>query len=134
MVDADARSAGAAKEINGLISTSTAQVDQGVALVNQTGTSLERILAQVNEINAVVSEIADGARQQSAELEHVNGAIGQMDQTTRKNAAMVEESTTASHSLAEETERLSHLVGRFHISEGATDTSRVEPRRLAMAG
>jgi methyl-accepting chemotaxis protein len=121
------RSAAAAKEINGLISASTTQVDQGVALVNQTGTSLERILVQVNEINAVVAEIADGARQQSTELEDVNAAISQMDQTTRKNAAMVEESTTASHSLAHEIEQLSHLVGRFQVGEGASDVKRYEP-------
>ena len=87
------RSAAAAKEINGLISASTAQVGQGVALVNETGKSLERIVAQVNEINAVVSDIAQGAKQQATELEQVNTAIDQMDQTTRQNAAMVEEST-----------------------------------------
>jgi methyl-accepting chemotaxis protein len=114
------RSAAAAKEINGLISASSTQVNHGVALVNQTGTSLERILVQVHEINAVVSEIADGARQQSTELEDINATMGRMDQTTRQNAAMVEESTTASHSLASEIEQLSHLIGRFQVGEAAT--------------
>ena len=47
------RSAEAAKEIKGLISASTAQVDQGVALVAQTGEALQRIVAQVVEINGV---------------------------------------------------------------------------------
>jgi methyl-accepting chemotaxis protein len=45
------RSAEAAKEIKGLISASTAQVDQGVRLVTQTGEALGRIVAQVVEIN-----------------------------------------------------------------------------------
>ena len=54
------RSADAAKEIKGLISTSTAQVAEGVDLVAETGKSLERIMAQVTEINAVVSNIATG--------------------------------------------------------------------------
>ena len=41
------RSAEAAKEIKGLISASTAQVDHGVKLVAETGASLERIVTQV---------------------------------------------------------------------------------------
>src|SRR5205807_5812666 len=44
------RSAEAAKEIKGLISASTTQVDHGVELVAETGKSLERIRAQVVEI------------------------------------------------------------------------------------
>ena len=56
------RSAEAAKEIKGLISASTTQVDHGVKLVAETGKSLERIMAQVAEINNVVSEIAAGAQ------------------------------------------------------------------------
>ena len=121
------RSSAAAKEISGLISASSTQVSHGVALVNQTGTSLERILVQVNEINAVVSEIADGARQQSTELEDINATMGQMDQTTRQNAAMAEESTSASHSLASEIKQLSHLIDRFQVGESATDVKQYEP-------
>ena len=46
------RSAEAAKEIKGLISASTKQVEQGVDLVGETGKALERIIAEVTEINA----------------------------------------------------------------------------------
>ena len=59
------RSAEAAKEIKGLISASTTQVDHGVKLVAETGKSLERIMAQVAEINDVVGEIAAGAKEQA---------------------------------------------------------------------
>ncbi|WP_158817560.1 methyl-accepting chemotaxis protein [Methylocapsa sp. S129] len=109
------RSAEAAKEIKGLISTSTTQVSHGVALVAETGSSLERIMAQVTEINNVVSEIAAGAKEQSTALEEVNSAINQMDQVTQQNAAMVEQSTAASYALAEETEQLSVLIGQFQV-------------------
>ena len=109
------RSADAAKEIKGLITASTTQVDHGVKLVGETGESLERIMAQVSEINTVVGEIADGAREQAAGLAEVNTAISQMDQVTQQNAAMVEETTAASRSLSEETSHLSELVGRFQV-------------------
>ena len=117
------RSAGAAKEIKGLISTSSTQVSRGVELVAQTGKSLERIMAQVTEINTVVAEIAAGAHEQATGLQQINTAINQMDQVTQQNATMVEESTAASRSLSKETQDLSGLIGQFQIgrSEGAGD-------------
>jgi methyl-accepting chemotaxis protein len=109
------RSADAAKEIKGLISTSTTQVDHGVKLVAETGKSLERIMTQVAEINEVVGAIAAGAQEQATALQQVNSAINQMDQATQQNAAMVEESTAASHSLSRETNQLSGLIGQFQV-------------------
>jgi methyl-accepting chemotaxis protein len=113
------RSAEAAKEIKGLISTSTTQVDFGVELVAETGKSLELIIAQLTEINGVVAEIAAGASEQATGLQQVNIAINQMDQTTQQNATMVEESTAASLSLSQETTQLSSLIGEFQV--GRTD-------------
>jgi methyl-accepting chemotaxis protein len=107
------RSADAAKEIKGLISTSTTQVDMGVKLVAETGQSLDRIISQVGEINKVVAEIASSAQEQASGLAQINTAINQMDQTTQQNATMVQESTAASYSLSRETEQLSSLIGRF---------------------
>ena len=84
------RSAEAAKEIKGLISASTAQVDQGVVLVGQTGEALERIVSQVVEISGSIAEIAASAQEQSTGLEQVNTAVTEMSQMTQKNAALVE--------------------------------------------
>ena len=85
------RAAEAAKEIKGLISQSSAQVDTGVKLVAETGRSLERILSQVGQINAAVSDIAAGAHQEATALQQVSVAIEQMNTFTQQNAAMVEE-------------------------------------------
>jgi len=111
------RSAGAAKEIKGLISASTSQVCQGVSLVGETGKSLERIIAQVGEINRVVSDIAAGSLEQSTGLHQVNSSINHMDQMTQQNAAMAEESTAASHALSQEAAHLSGLVGQFQVGQ-----------------
>ncbi len=113
------RSADAAKEIKGLISTSGRQVEQGVTLVGDTGKALERILVQVAELSTIVTEIAASAQEQASGLDQINTAINQMDQVTQQNAAMVEESTAASHALSRETEELSSLVGRFQLGEGS---------------
>jgi len=113
------RSAEAAKEIKGLISTSTAQVGQGVELVAETGAALERIMAQVADVNAVIAGIAAGAKEQSTGLDEVNIAIGRMDQVTQQNAAMVQQSTATSRSLSHETMELSRLVDQFEIDDNA---------------
>ncbi|HZM07494.1 MAG TPA: methyl-accepting chemotaxis protein, partial [Methylocella sp.] len=120
------RSAEAAKEIKGLISASTERVEQGVKQVAETGTSLERIVIQVAEISKVVADIATGAKEQAMGLQEVNTAINHMDQVTQQNAAMVEQTTAAGHSLTQETERLSGLVGQFQIAERGDHGNHVE--------
>jgi methyl-accepting chemotaxis protein len=116
------RSAGAAKEIKGLISGSNAQVDAGVRLVAETGRSLQRIEQQVAEINAVVADIATSAQEQAATLQQVNSAIDEMNLTTQENAAMAEESSAASLSLSQESTKLAQLIGQFRISRSDGET------------
>jgi methyl-accepting chemotaxis protein len=112
------RSAEAAKEIKGLITASTVEVENGVRLVAETGKSLERIMVQVTEINGIVTDIASGAQEQATGLTQINTAVNQMDQFTQQNAAMVEESTAASHSLSQETAQLAGLMGGFRVGPG----------------
>jgi methyl-accepting chemotaxis protein len=125
------RSAEAAKEIKGLISTSTSQVGEGVKLVGQTGEALRRIVERVGEIDALVSEIAASSQEQATGLSQVNTAVNQMDQVTQQNAAMVEQATAASHSLKSECQELVRLVGRFEVGEIGREPSRRPPPRLA---
>jgi methyl-accepting chemotaxis protein len=124
------RSAEAAKEIKSLIIASRGQVDQGVDLVAETGKALERIFTQVAEIDKVVSEIASSAQEEATGLHEVNTAVNQMDQVTQQNAAMVEESTAASHALAQETEELTRLIGRFQVGKSEANMHDAEPTPL----
>lgn len=112
------RSAQAAKEIKGLIATSTAQVADGVTLVAKTGTALEDIIKRVDLINKAVVEIASGAQEQSTGLQQVNIALNQMDQLTQQNVAMVEELTAAGHALEDEADGLGQITAQFKL-EGA---------------
>ena len=121
------RSAEAAKEIKGLISTSTNDVAQGVKLVDETGAALGAIAQKVAEMDGLVSEIASSAQEQAVGLAQVNTAVNQMDQVTQQNAAMVEQTTAAAANLKTEADQLSALVGRFDT--GATPAE--SPGRLA---
>jgi methyl-accepting chemotaxis protein len=113
------RSADAAKEIKALISASSQQVGQGVALVGQTGQALQRIVGSVSEITTLVTEITASSQEQASALSEVNTAVNQMDQVTQQNAAMVEQSTAASHALRREAGELARLVSQFRTSGSA---------------
>ena len=111
------RSAQAAKEIKALIAASTAQVQEGVRFVDDTGRALETIVLQVQEINRHVGAIVEAAQEQSSGLQQINTAVNQMDQDTQKNAAMVEETTAATHNLSREAASLNELLSHFKLSE-----------------
>jgi methyl-accepting chemotaxis protein len=118
------RSAGAAREIKGLIQATTAKVDVGVTLVDQSGVALGSIISRVGEISARVSQIAVAAQQQATGLGEINIAVNKMDQMTQQNAAMVEQTTAAAHALKGEAARLGELVQRFDIGPRPGRTSR----------
>lgn len=115
------RSAKAAKEIKALINTSRGQVRAGVALVGETGQSLQDIANQDQEINAHIKAIVTASREQSTGLQEINTAVNTMDQGTQQNAAMVEEQTAASHSLASEAAALKGLLEQFNLTSQPED-------------
>ena len=126
------RSANAAKEIKSLITKSSDQVKQGVALVGRTGAALADIVVQVQDINRNVNAIVDAAREQATGLKEVNAAVNTMDQGTQQNAAMVEESNAQSSALASEAEALAALLQQFR-TRGAAQAGRRAPARAPQA-
>jgi methyl-accepting chemotaxis protein len=118
------RSKDAAKEIKGLISTSAAEVGEGVKLVGETGESLAAIVRKVSEINDVVSAIATGAHEQSEGLQDINAKVSEIDQVTQENAAMAEQATASSRSLAEQSDQMAGLIGQFQLGEAESRAPR----------
>lgn len=125
------RSAEAAKEIKGLISTSSRQVETGAKFVGETGEALNRIGGRVNEISSIVSEISIGAEQQAVGLRQVNVAVSEIDQGTQQNAAMAEESTAAVHALSRQADDLSRLTAHFSVSDTDQTSLRKELGKVA---
>ena len=123
------RSAKAAKEIKGLISTSSNEVESGVKLVRETGEALKTIEQYIVTINHHMDAIATSAREQSTGLAEVNTAVNQMDQVTQQNAAMVEETNAASASLATEAGRLRELISQFNLGARSNTSSSVSVLR-----
>ena len=109
------RSAGAAKEIKGLIDDSVASVADGSALVRKAGSTMGEIVASVQRVTDIMAEISAASQEQSAGIEQVNQTVVQMDETTQQNAALVEEATAAARAMEEQATQLADAVAIFRL-------------------
>ncbi|WP_449466920.1 methyl-accepting chemotaxis protein [Stenotrophomonas humi] len=117
------RSAGAAKEIKGLIDDSVSKVADGSALVKKAGSTMGEIVASVQRVTDIMAEISAASQEQSAGIEQVNQTVVQMDETTQQNAALVEEATAAARAMEEQAGQLAHAVSVFQLDDAAFDVA-----------
>lgn len=107
------RSAGAAKEIKGLISDSVEKVDAGSKLVDEAGKTMDEIVISVKHVADIMNEISAASQEQSSGIQEVNQAIIQMDEMTQRNAALVEEAAATAESLQSQAAALAQAVAVF---------------------
>jgi len=107
------RSAGAAKDIKGLISDSVEAVGQGSKLVDQTGKTFKELVSAIEEVSKMVSDIDNASKEQSQGISEVSAAVSQMDEMTQKNSALVEEAAAASKSMEDQSQQLLQQVEFF---------------------
>ncbi|MGE4451572.1 methyl-accepting chemotaxis protein, partial [Castellaniella sp.] len=93
------RSAGAAKEIKGLIDTSVDSAAKGNEQASRAGATMQDIVDSINRVTDIMGEISAASREQTTGIEEINSAVTQMDDVTRQNASLVEESAAAASSL-----------------------------------
>lgn len=124
------RSASAAKEIKVLINDSVERVDDGSAVVDEAGQTMELIVTSVQQVADIMAEITSASNEQSLGIEQVNQAISQMDEMTQQNAALVEQAAAAAQSMLDEAATLSASVSIFTLSEEQPVTApRTAPTR-----
>jgi methyl-accepting chemotaxis protein/aerotaxis receptor len=123
------RSAGAAKEIKGLISDSVEKVKTGSQYVDESGKTLGEIVGSVKKVTDIVAEIAAASQEQSSGIDQVNKAVMQMDEMTQQNAALVEESSAASRSMEEQAKALDVMMNFFRLGSGDGAARATEVRR-----
>jgi methyl-accepting chemotaxis protein len=118
------RSAAAAKEIRGLISTSVEKVEAGTHLVDQAGATMQEIVDAIKSVSTLMSEIATASEEQSSGIDQINKAVSQMEQVTQQNASLVEEAAAASESMKEQAASLVRTVDIFKL-DGVGASARV---------
>jgi methyl-accepting chemotaxis protein len=113
------RSAGAAKEIRGLIADSVERVAAGAQLVGHAGSTMQEIVASISRVSAVVAEISSAGVRQTEGIGQIGQAVALMDTTTQQNAALVEQSSAAAESLNRQAQALVDAVAAFRLSGAA---------------
>ena len=134
------RSAAAAKDISALISSSNAEVGEGVKLVREAGASLVSILAASQKVSTMIAEISAASGEQANGIDEMSQAVAHLDEMTQANAALSEESAASAASLTGRIAQLNGLVASFKTIDeaaqkslhgtAATVISTPEPRRL----
>ena len=115
------RSAGAAKEIKGLIKDSVEKVDEGSRLVDESGSTLEEIVNAVKKVSDIISEISAASDEQSTGIEEVNKAITSMDEMTQQNAALVEEAAAAGEAMNDQAKSMNELMDFFEVGDSGEE-------------
>ncbi|RDU98862.1 methyl-accepting chemotaxis protein [Trinickia dinghuensis] len=113
------RAASAAREIKGLIETSSALVGDGSCKAHNVGATMGDVRQAIAQTADIVGEIAAASAEQSRSIEQVKRAVLQMDAVTQRNAALVEQAGAAAHSLEAQAGELTAAVSLFKLVEAA---------------
>jgi hypothetical protein len=91
-------------------------VAKGAVSSEKSGESLREILDQINEVNMQINQIATAAEQQTATISEITTNIHQVTEIVHQSARGAEETSTAAAQLAEQSQQLQNLVGKFKVA------------------
>ncbi|BBP99363.1 aerotaxis sensor receptor [Burkholderia sp. SFA1] len=111
------RCAASAKEIEGVVATSVAQIAEGTSLVSRTTSQMRAIDEAVHRVSAIIMEVAKASGEQADGIAQVNQAVAHLDDSTQQNAALVEQAAATAKRLAERAEVLDEAVRLFTVAK-----------------
>lgn len=123
------RSGDAAKDISTLISSSNAEVGEGVKLVRKAEESLTVILDASRKVAATIGDISSASAEQANGIDEMSQTVAHLDEMTQSNAALAEESAASANALADRTSQLNSLVAGFETG-AATGVRAGQPAQL----
>ncbi|MCO5090490.1 methyl-accepting chemotaxis protein [Bosea sp. (in: a-proteobacteria)] len=121
------RSGEAAKDIAGLISSSNAEVGEGVKLVRRAGEQLAHILTASQKVAATIADISAASGEQANGIDEMSQAVAHLDEMTQQNAALSEQSAASANALSGRIEQLNALVATFRTGREAPRAARPAP-------
>jgi methyl-accepting chemotaxis protein len=108
-------------------------VQEGVGLVNQTGSSLTEILASIRQVADIVAEIASASQEQSTGIDQINKALTQMDEATQQNSALVEQNAASAKTLEHQSQAMNEKVAFFKLDDHAESHATKTPAPAPVA-
>lgn len=115
------RSATASKEIEVLITQSLEHMDQSGRLVDEAVAAVDETVSSVALANERMQEINTASAEQSDGIHQVTTAVSQMDTLTQQNAQLVHHAAQAALEQIEQTDDLLEVLARFTLPDDATE-------------
>jgi methyl-accepting chemotaxis protein len=109
------RSAGAAREIKSLITTSVEQVAGGVKVAHEAEAAMQAMLGSTQRVRELLDAVAVGSREQNQGVAQSTVAVQEMDTATQQNAALVEQTAAAAMAMQQQAQQLAGGVARFQL-------------------
>ncbi len=114
-----ARCSESANGVKALIANSTQQIQSGVGLVKDAGTTLGEIVTAASKVAATVNEISAATSEQASGIEEMARTVAHMDEMTQQNAAFADQSAKVAQELRRETAALTDMVAAFTLDGAA---------------
>jgi methyl-accepting chemotaxis protein len=92
------------------------EVEKGAVSSEKSGESLREILDRINEVTMQINQIATAAEQQTATTSEITSNIHQVTEVVHQSARGAEETSAAAAQLAEQSQQLQNLVGKFRVA------------------
>ena len=109
------RAAGAAKEIEAVVSKSLEIIRSTVTMGHESKEALQRITQSIAEASEMVKNIAAASDEQKNGMEQISTAIFEIDKVTQHNASLVEETATISEEMAKLSSEMQEMTTRFTV-------------------
>ena len=90
---------------------------EGVALADNAGQLLERLVPDIRKTSELVGEIAAASGEQSTGAAQVNKAVQQLDQVIQQNATASEEMASTAEELSSQAEQLQASMAYFRLED-----------------
>jgi methyl-accepting chemotaxis protein len=110
------RSAGAAKEIKGLIDDSAHKVEAGLVQVGNARKTIDESIDAVKRVTGIMAEIAQSSQEQGKAIDRVAHLVVELDNATQETVRMVEETANTASELNHNGDVLLKGVGVFRMN------------------
>jgi len=94
----------------------TSEVQSGIELADNAGSSLQGILTGINDLLDMVNHIAAASEQQSATSEQISKNVTSISKVTADSAKNIEDVASTANELAKMTDTLTRLVSQFKVN------------------
>ena len=124
------RSAGAARDIETLITHSISQLKTGSIQVNKAGDAMDSIVTNVSKTRALMADVVAASQEQTQGIESIAQAMNHLEEITQQNSLMVREAATATHAQETRVQALTRTLEGFQLDEENFTTMNSAPQQI----